>query len=299
MKVATREEAVAVIRASKQSINRYMLDRTVTIVSHDDVDYLDHGSGVLLQLEEAHVILTAGHVIMKKPPQQLQIIADERMTNDRFAPVAKARRGGKKLGSVDVGYLRLDPADLGRLSNKKFLKLTDLQLYPLNLSTDLVLLQGVPDVIRTEEEPGRHIFQSYAFFSTLDRDVDWTRRRPIQLEIPYPSFIVNALSDELEELPDPEGMSGGGMWQARYGGDTIWTTGSLRLVGIIVEIKRTNRVVPVNTLSSLVDLLAKKFPSARQFLRDQHALLKGSMLQVKKGVEVASQPRARSAGQRT
>lgn len=274
------EKAKAVIRASKAGINRYMLNRTVTIVSHDEVDYLDHGSGVLLQLEEAHIVLTAGHVIMKKPPESLQIIASERMTNEKFAPTAKARRGGKIFGGVDVGYLRLNPTDLHRLTGKSFLKLTDLELFPPTISTDLVMLQGMPEVRHTVKDSARHTFESYTFMATLDRDVDWAGKRPVQIKVDYPHFIENALSDQIEEPFDTEGMSGGGMWRARFAGDPIWTFERLRLVGIIVEINRESRVVPVNTLEALMQLLAIKFPSAKSFLQEQRALLKRRVPQI-------------------
>lgn len=275
MKTLRPEDAVAIIRASKAAINRYMLNRTVTIVAHDDVDYLDHGSGVLLELEEAHVILTAGHVIMKREPQNIQIIASKGMTNERLAPIAKARRGGKIFGSVDVGYLRLNPADLQRLAAKKFLKLADLEVFPPNLSTDLVMLQGMPEERHTVRKSAFHTFESYAFFSKLEQEIDWTRKRPVQIEVEYPPFILNALSDQVEQLIDTEGMSGGGMWRARFAGDLIWTPARLRLVGLIVEINREQRVVPVNTLETVVRLLAEKFPSAKRFLQEQRALLKG------------------------
>ena len=60
-------------------------------------------------------------------------------------------------------------------------------------------------------------------------------------------------------LPDPQGMSVGGLWRVKYAGTTIWTPANLRLVGILTEYHEDQRQVKANRVENLYHLLSHRF----------------------------------------
>lgn len=61
------------------------------------------------------------------------------------------------------------------------------------------------------------------------------------------------------QLPDPHGMSGGGLWRARFAGSSIWTPDRLKLVGILTEFHEVQREVKANRVENLYHLLSHHF----------------------------------------
>lgn len=263
------DEKIAILNQSAGLINRYIFDRSVVIAAHDEKKPFAHGTGMLLRLEEAPVIITAAHVINTHTPEELQIVSGEKPSNVRNAPSAKDFVGGVNFGETDVGFLHLTEDCVQKLGEKKFLTLDDLDVFPEGLAEDLAVIFGMPGTMHKVEHGIVHRYDSFSYYSNIPDDFDWAskKQRPVQVVMEYPQSVEDSFTRSSADLPNPPGMSGGGMWRARFKGSVIWTPDRLRLIGINVEFDRKKRTLSANRIEDLLRLLAKHFPSADAHLQ--------------------------------
>ena len=98
--------------------------------------------------------------------------------------------------------------------------------------------------------------------TSFPEDLDWAApgHRPVTLSIGYDESVEDVFTGQQVDLPDPHGMSGGGLWRARFAGSSIWTTERMKLVGILTEFHEDSREVKANRCENLYHLLAHHFP---------------------------------------
>jgi hypothetical protein len=81
----------------------------------------------------------------------------------------------------------------------------------------------------------------------------------------YPTEVENTFTRKVEPLPNPRGMSGGGIWRARFEGAKVWTAAHIRLIGINSEFFEEDRRVKANRIEALAELLARHFREAAEY----------------------------------
>ena len=249
-----------IMRASKGLIERYIFDRTVVLATHDETKVLKFGTGMLLRVDNQSIVITAAHVIKNVDPETIQLTTTEAPSNRRFAPSTGDIYGGEFSDELDVGFLRIrDSASL--LATKQFLSLEDLEFFPTGLTTDLAILFGMPGTEHKQPSPGVHSFGSFTYMTSFPEDVDWSAsgHRPTTLSVGYEQLVEDTFTGQEKELPAPYGMSGGGLWRARFAGRALWTPDQLRLVGILTEFDEAKREVAANRVENLYHLLASHF----------------------------------------
>lgn len=255
------DEKKQILRASKALLNRYIFDRTVVLAIHDEHSIHSYGTGMLLRIEEQPLIITAAHVIKDVDPETIQVITTEEPSNFRLAPRMGDLYGGDFDQDLDVGFLQIRSPQSPLLSRKRFLGLADLEFFPQNLTHDLAILFGMPGAEHREPIQGVHSFGSFTYMTSFPGDLDWASpgNRPAILSAGYDESVEDVFSGKQIELPDPHGMSGGGLWRARFAGAQIWTADRLRLVGILTEFDGGRREVTANRVENLYHLLSHHF----------------------------------------
>lgn len=255
------EQKILVLKESKGLINRHIFDRTVVLAVHNETAFTKHGTGMLLRVDGHPIVVTAAHVIKDVDPRTIQIISTEAPSNVRFAPDSGDLFGGSLDEELDVGFLRVGDSAAPLLAGKKFLTLDDFDFFPTGLTEDLAILFGMPGTERKEPAPNVHSFASFTYLTEFPVDVDWSApgHRPAVIPTGYEATVEDAFSRKDVELPDPHGMSGGGLWRARFAGAPIWTADRLRLVGILTEFHEDVREVRANRVENLYHLLALHF----------------------------------------
>lgn len=266
----TDEEKIAIVDERKPKISRYIIDHSVGIIAHDDVKPLEHGTGILLQLEEEPVVLTAAHVVAKYQPSQLQFCATETPSNVKVAPREKVAIGGGGLELLDIAFLRLSPQALAGMSERKFFTLEDIEVFPKKLDSDLAIFSGFPEEDHEVEGVNVHRYGLYTYFpNTLD-EVDWFaedgRQKHFTLE--YPRETVDAFTKKTVSLLDPAGMSGGGTWRCRFNEAKPWEPTAIRLIGLNVEVMEGYDVDFIRSIhmEPVLAFLGDHFPSAKRYL---------------------------------
>jgi hypothetical protein len=101
------EKKKEIVRASEKLIVRHIFDRTVVIGIMKDECLVDHGTGMLLRIDDHHLVITAAHVIKNINPDDIQIISTEYLSNRRLSPVGGDLYGGDIEDDLDVGMIRL------------------------------------------------------------------------------------------------------------------------------------------------------------------------------------------------
>lgn len=257
----TLDQKKQILRASKTLMNRHIFERTVVLAIHDDKRIRAHGTGMLLRIDGQPIVITAAHVIKDFNPETIQLITTEAPSNLRLTPGAGDLYGGDANDDLDVGFLRIGDSASPLLAGKKFLDLADLEFFPTGLTTDLAILFGMPGTEHKEPIRDVHSFGSFTYMTSFPEDLDWSApgNRPTLLSIAYDEAVEDVFTGRTMELPDPHGMSGGGLWRARFAGSSIWTPDRLKLVGILTEFHEDRREVKANRVENLYHLLSHHF----------------------------------------
>ena len=255
------EEKKQILRASRDIMNRHIFDRTVVLAAHDEKGIHSHGTGMLLIVDNQPIVITAAHVIKDFDPRTIQLITTEKPSNVRFAPAAGDLYGGDVSEELDVGFLRIGDSASPLLANKRFLTLEDLEFFPTGLTTDLAILFGMPGTEHKERIRDVHSFGSFTYMTSFPEDMDWSApgNRSTLVSIGYDETVEDVFTGQDMLLPDPHGMSGGGLWRAWFAGATIWTPDRMRLVGILTEFNEDRHEVKANRVENLYHLLSHHF----------------------------------------
>ncbi|HUA68332.1 MAG TPA: hypothetical protein VMA13_07265 [Candidatus Saccharimonadales bacterium] len=266
MKQPTKEEAGALFKISGLVMNSYIFQRTVVLAVHRDGKLLDHGTGTLLEIEGDNLVVTAAHVVKNYDLPEIQITATSTPSNLKTEPAFKDCFGGERNESLDVAFLKLSARCLSQLTEKSFLHLEDLEAFPVNLAKDLILMFGMPEAERRLVDLNSHVFKSFCYATRLPADIDWSRPgpSPVDLEFSYPEILDDLAAGGLTKMPNPSGMSGGGLWRAHYGEHLVWSPTHLRMIGINTEHESNTNLVRSNRIENLLHLLALHYESANQ-----------------------------------
>lgn len=276
------DEKIKIVNNAVPALNPVLLRRTVVVVEYGDQGPVDHGTGILLKIGGDHLVVTAAHVIKGKAITKLQLVATDSPSNLLLEPSEGDMMGGELNEELDIGFLRIKPEVVDRLKGREFISLEDLDIFPVNLSSDLIFFFGMAETQHGLEGGNVHSYGSFTYLDTVDVDYDWTQpgHRPLLLEFPYPETVTNSFTLQETLLPDPYGMSGGGLWRVSFSGGGVWHPDP-KLVGVATEFFPNTQTVKANRLESLMHLLALHFPEADAFLNAKIAGLESASVDEK------------------
>ena len=261
------ETKVKITDVSARIVNQFVLERTVVIAAYDADRLVDHCTGMLLRVGDEIVVITAAHMIKRFRPDQIQIIATSELSNIKCRPKFHRVKGGDHRSLVDVGYLTLSQSTASLLEANSFLTFDQLEVYPAEIESDLVLLFGMP----TDDRVGpRHVcYKSFSFFTStaIGQTSQQTVLPDVLFPIDYPEQVFDSFSNRLQKVPDPHGMSGGGVWRAKFKDTLVWSSKDIRLVGILTEFHSGPQLIKANRIEPLLRLLARDFSEAEHFLK--------------------------------
>lgn len=264
MNLETKEK---ITNVSARIVNQFVLDRTVVIAAYDADRLVDHCTGMLLRVADEIVVITAAHMIKRFRPDQLQIIATSELSNIKCRPKFLQVNGGDHRSLVDVGYLTLSKNTAALLEANSFLTLDQLEVYPAEIESDLVLLFGMPS---NDQVGPRHVcYKSFSFLTStaIGQTSQQVVLPDVLFSIDYPEQVFDSISNRLQRVPDPHGMSGGGVWRAKFKDTLVWSSEDIRLIGILTEFHSGPRLIKANRIEPLLRLLARGFPEAENFLK--------------------------------
>jgi hypothetical protein len=280
------EEQSKVVREATEA-NLFWLKPRVVTLADTKRDYSDakdlsrwkFGSGTLVTIGGHYLIATAGHVIPEKPIGRLWLITHQ-MTIVKDALPDFPSFG--KHPDLDVGFVEIHPEAISKcFPNNEMVTLDNVAPRTVGRPAGSVLLVGSPGehvqcsmsgvremTIVPKGMPFRTIPLQPADWPSLDVPRDGRPFDPtVDILLDYPETDrVRVDGGPLLPLPNPEGMSGGGIWDQQLVAEEVWSPNALKLIGIQSEWWEKGRYLRAVQVLHWLRLIYARFPDLRDEL---------------------------------
>lgn len=266
-KTIVREAAVGTVE--------HLYQRSIGIAIIRDNEWIDLGSGTGVRIGSRTFVATAAHVIEPYDDDEIWLIRSEEPSSEPTPIVASSLVGGGTHDLLDLAYLELDiePKDIGKV----LIGIDELMTGICHLPGGLVILNGYPHAnIDPEKAKQKELSaQSMSYHVRSidpeewpDEVISWPHyaRRDVNILADYPSEGNVLVDGKPFVLPDPEGMSGGGIWTLYFPEGAVWSPTQSRLVGIITEWDPSGRWVMGNQIQHWLQLVADDYPDIAEHI---------------------------------
>lgn len=223
---------------------------------------LEHfGSGVLVEIGNAHFLLSAAHVTERRHKHALFAPSKDGFTNifGRFLETALPKSGSRHDDTIDVGCVRLDPKVVGNLhSDFQFLDATDCDLHDVTAPGDMYTVIGWP--ARKSKRDGASLYTEMFSLSgdgVMDFRFERLNRSPLtHLLVQHRFKRSTNFSNMLRtQPPHPEGMSGCGIFAWPKDLRDMKSLAQPKLVSILTEYHQEHNVFVGTRLSVHLNII--------------------------------------------
>jgi hypothetical protein len=203
-------------------------------------------SGVLVSIDGHLFVATAAHAVPSEPGGRLSFVVPKAKAVD--AGLLPILRCGKiESERPDIGFVELDPAGTLSVLGKEAINLDKIGLRGPGFPECRCLLFGYPSkLIRTEQtDPSqRHLtLRPLCYSNTLIEPDNWPKTfsaepasdQAVDIFLPCDPEAETWYYEENEgddNLPEPRGVSGGGLWQGTLTKVELWNAEAVQLFGI-------------------------------------------------------------------
>lgn len=228
-----------------------------------DGTYTDTGSGTCVEINGRWLIATAGHVAEAKK-KDLRLVPRDKRQSEFCRTTIKQNYWINEKGD-DLGWIELEDSEKEKL-NLAFISLRSRVKQTNHLQDDLCIIAGFPAAdIKVNQNFMGYGGLAYAV-PTVSPDKwppGYDEQRDILLAY-YPTGF-STKGGALMSLPEPSGLSGGGIWSLGKNSEGIWSLDSIRLIGIqIAKLLRADivRGIQINKWLSFVGQCDSSFSSS-------------------------------------
>jgi hypothetical protein len=203
-------------------------------------------SGVLVSIGEHLFVATAAHAVPSQPGSRLSFVVPQARAIDAGAlPILRC--GKIESGWPDVGFLELDPALALPVLGKEAIDLGHISLRgPGHPECRCLLFGYASEMTRTEQaDPSQPnlTFRSMCYCNSPIKPENWPNvssdypasDNTVDIFLPFDPEVETWFYEESEgyaNLPEPRGISGGGLWQGTLTKVELWNAEAVRLFGI-------------------------------------------------------------------
>ena len=221
-------------------------------------------SSILIKSFRNHYLLTAAHVYSGKAADRIFYIRD----SDELVSI-----GGEKLISriranhvsnqTDLCIIQLDALSISNIisENKMFFDISGMNLDMDIDKSDLLMLYGYPwRHTNVNQDRKRIIHKPYRYLTKLTDHPDKDYVQPWLVQVKYTKNKAGRLGQtHTHRGPEPEGMSGGGIWKPTR---TLYDKNesiTYCLVGIMTEYLRDRSIIVGTRMNIINDALVYRF----------------------------------------
>ncbi len=255
--------------------NKFVLnDFLVTLIDRDDG--MSPSSGILLQISNHLLIATARHVIPANPTGRLwPAVCEWKDQKDGMPAFCKVH----KSETCDVALLEVHPEAVARyFGDRRFCTLKNVATFGPGRSNQGHIVTGTPSELVQVTPTGDH--KEYrarvlTYWTVPISPEKWpTVPRDAIPPMPDVDIFLDYPSNEQMEsdglvplnLPDPHGMSGGGIWDQNFTSDKVWSPTALKLIGIQCSWDSRGRYLRGVQIIHWLRLLHRHYPDLRNEL---------------------------------
>lgn len=263
------------MQASGNALLPHLFQYTVTVVDTKrlpESQFLEWGffSGTLVSIASRLFIATASHCLDNEGcPDRYRVVADDgRLSDEGSAALITIR--GTSGHRPDVGLIELDSDSYSTFCPKPAIPIS--RITTDNIENRLAMLMGTPaESVKILTDRMSAVASGYNS-SPID-EAEWPRINPekhdldktIDMLMRYPNHSPD-IRDETgihTDLPDPRGMSGGGLWDHGLATSHVWSVEDSRLAGIQSAWFPKRGYVRIVRVMHWLALVRQHYPSLR------------------------------------
>jgi hypothetical protein len=236
------------LEISKQAtlqLKPFLYRRTISFFSSENEGEIHLASGILVSIGHRLFIATASHTVPKLPSAEIWVLSEQiAHSSDQHVPILN--RGKHPADDPDVGFLELDANTAREYLKMEACPVERLAVRGVGRSLRSVMLIGNPgELVRFKEHigpgsstPEPAINPVVIAYSTVPlMEPEWPDVKDADpgkdIFLDYPKTPAQQVeTGEPMFLPNPKGMSGGGLWDQGFETAELWSTDSARLIGI-------------------------------------------------------------------
>lgn len=248
---------------------RHHLDAiVVAIISDEEGHSREIGSGTCINLNGRYFILTAGHVLRDALSKGRGIgIVGRGQPN----PLIDHYRGIILDDILDLGWIEIDTDD-AEILRKSFISIERLKCSVQHLVADPVMICGYPAALISIHSIGdwhRLRIQPLCFQTvTIEPDaIPDAGDKTSEIFIKYPETGIEGEEGQTIELPEPYGISGGGIWVLNAKTKGPWSPDKAELIGIEHSWSESHRYLRGTQVQYGLDLIASRIPDLAPLIR--------------------------------
>lgn len=275
MDLATRQRIFSASVTANQGV---LVPFILTLVDHHN--RMRNGSGTLLKIGRHVFIATAAHLIPNQPSGRLWPLTREiRHQGDGFPAYSSFGRHPK----YDVGYLEVDPEGAETyFGEREYATMEQVAIRGCGREDKSVILVGAPaehaEVTRDSKTTATYKANVMTYWTVPLMPSEWPKVPPdacpadeaVDIFLNYPSDGVISIDGEQDAtLPDPSGMSGGGVWDQEFNSGEVWSPAAMKLIGIQSRWQSEGRYLRVIQIQHLLHLIYRDYPDIRSDLAER------------------------------
>jgi hypothetical protein len=252
------------------------------LVYHDDAPSVN-GTGVLLQIGDLRLLVSAAHVLDFMSIHKIPYMLSPSGYDEPFVPISPWRSWSSPIpvgrdpkdplmredDPLDIGYVELPPDVVERIGRRyRYASLSE-----IDVSEDLMpgyyLVHGFPRFLSATDKPSRLLVVEPMPYLTLlsdDKDEGFMPGREIRIQ--YPELGINPQRED-QHMPSPRGISGCGIWRiARFTLPEQWRREDVKLVGIEHTFRQQNesRYLQGTRIRLGLEMIYRTYPMVRKIM---------------------------------
>jgi hypothetical protein len=273
---------VRVERESSIGLRNHVSKFTACVIDTADSEDLSKWgifSGTFVKIKDRIFVCTASHCLKDNSLTRYWFVDDETRYHHEARPSMIAVHRSIN-DPPDVGIIELDPAAFRLQSTKQPCSIERVKIRGTGRRDYPVTLIGTPREQMRFWREGRSIMAEVVgatWNCTTEDPKKWPRVDPsadpqFDIMLEYPSGIDKTRrldTNSPTALPDPEGMSGGGLWDRGFAGKTLWNPADAFLIGVQTAWLPESRYVRAVQIVHWLRLVHQHYPDLRHTLKEQ------------------------------
>lgn len=235
------ETKLKIMEEATEELKPFLFKQSVAFIVTGDKGNITIASGTLVSIGERLFIATASHAVPEITRGQTYTFVGEQPDSGILqAPILKV--GKTPDNQPDVGYLELATNNELEYLKRTACSLNRIAIEGVGRPSRGTMLVGNPGEYvkgkgKIEDGTSGLVPTMVGYIAVPLMESEWpsgVESDPIvHIFLEYPDTPAQQFgSDELIMLPDPAGMSGGGLWDYGFEDGVVWTKESAKLIGI-------------------------------------------------------------------
>jgi hypothetical protein len=269
------ESKLAIFKQSMSQLKPFLYQQSIAFFTSGDEGKV-LSSGTLVSIDDKLFIATASHTIPAISEDDIWVFhTDPNRSTSAQMPILN--KGKNPNNNPDVGFLELGANTYVDYLKERACPLEHLAILGVGRPLQSTILVGSPaEYVKKRQYAGPATigFEPLiiAYLTIPLMESEWTsdlNLDPIKhILLEYPDTPGQQLeTGDSTLLPNPEGMSGGGIWDHGFEGNVLWTNKSAKLIGIQSGwYKESPRYVCATQIIHWLRLIHNNYPDLQSVL---------------------------------